>query len=138
MALDRDTILQNYTDLSCAHVAEFERAYKHWFKHYLSSPDESWGIYRPSSGNLVLQVFVPVKHRGGFTNCILDGMKRFTFFPHTRIQTNNVEFASDWDALLNDWVMVGSDLYEAMRECKIASPRVNSDSRASEPTATAR
>jgi hypothetical protein len=57
-------------------------------------------------------------------------LKHLDFFPDTKVPPYRW-FASDSDALLNDWVMIGSDLYGAVQEYKIESPCVRTNNEVS-------
>jgi hypothetical protein len=65
---------------------------------------------------------------------------KFTLFPNTLVTMPSLEFCfeSSWDAWEHDWLMVGADLYNAIRKSKIALSGGRTIETESEPTAPAR
>jgi hypothetical protein len=101
-----------------------EHAYEAWFHHYLGSGVQM-GVYAPSAHGIAICLGKPKNF-----NSLRAKLKWLTFFPDSKIPSHRW-FASDSDAVFNDWVMVGSDLYGAIQQFKIESPHVRPEHRES-------
>jgi hypothetical protein len=117
-------------------VGNFESHYEEWFREYLNQPHMTWGIYRPAGEALTVCAFAESVSKRGVWHHVWSGLKQFAFFPDTKISACQ-SFSSDDDALMNDWVMVGADLYGAVRQYRINAARVHPDAASTEPTTTA-
>lgn len=127
-------------------TAELQSAYEAWLKRYLESfsHNKYWGMQHKYLGardrsNYLPHVSIDCRWRathesgiGGFLRGLLTPL---TIFPHhARTYSRRGRMASDAEALYNDWVMVGSDLYEAMQKCsKLSSPSVRPADSTSSP-----
>ncbi|MGA2133905.1 MAG: hypothetical protein ABSH50_16545, partial [Bryobacteraceae bacterium] len=47
---------------------------------------------------------------------VFRAFRRFALFPHNSVPSLN--FASDEEAILNDWAVVGADLFDSMQKYK--------------------
>lgn len=65
---------------------------------------------------------------------------RMTLYPNTweRLPILHLCFASVADALAHDWLMVGADLYSAVKKTRIALPSAGDSATTRTPAATAR
>ena len=69
----------------------------------------------------------------------LQSSTRFTLYPNTLSHIPSFEFCfeSTWDAWAHDWLMVGADLYKAIRKSRIAFSGGRSTETESAPAAPA-
>ena len=105
-------------------VEDLEAAYENWIRAYIDQVSvRDLGVYSARGGALTVRL----DDKGTKTsNRVQRILKYFTFFPKTEVPARSW-CASDSEALLNDWVMVGSDLYGAIQQHKIESPHVRAD-----------
>jgi hypothetical protein len=114
---------------SCVHVGEMEAAYKAWLQAYSTSREPfSFCLYHLNADRHTLS-FKPVTpfgnlgSRRGIFHSIWHGISSFSLFPYTDVMPQRcMDLTADDDAILNDWVVAGSDLYNAYRGCKILAP----------------
>lgn len=140
-----EAVMDNSVNCDCVSVfevshetAELQASYEAWLKQYLESfgHNKYWGVQHQYLGSReqsssLHQVSINCCWRthesgiGGFFRGLLTPL---TLFPHhARRYPRRFRMASDAEALYNDWVMVGSDLYEAIQKCsKLSSPSVRS------------
>ena len=119
-------------------TAKLQASYETWLKHYLDTfgHHEYWGVQHHSEAldqsNPLHQISIncpwmatPASGIGAFFR----GLLAMTIFPpRDRALYRRFRMASDAESLYHDWVMVGSDIHEAMRKCsKLSSPDVRSD-----------
>ena len=117
--------------------AELERAYEAWLHSYLNQPGRVWGVYDPTETALVVRVFSEPADKGRIFKCMRSLLKHYTFYPRTPIPSQT-RFVSDEEAVLNDWAIVGGDLYGAIQQYRINSPLVRTDTETDEPATAAR
>jgi len=103
----------------------YERAYAEWLKAYASQASRTWRIYFHQNDESAPTI-QPSEKIGAIRH-IFNGMRHFTFFPHTEVRIR-WRPTSDWDAQFSDWVAVGSDLYRAIRKYRIDSSLAESNS----------
>jgi hypothetical protein len=124
---------------SCAYIwndprspRELAASYENWLGAYTSAANRAWGVYRPAaSGKWEIAVYGPPEK--GFLRHML---AYFDFFPHTK--GPSITLASDSEASLNDWAIVGTDLFGVMQQCKIVGSNVLDPESAEHPTAASR
>ena len=115
------------------------RAYEAWFRSYVEqSGTRNLGVYSPicgspAGGALAVRFGNKVDKPEAHSR-IRGLLKRFRFFPDTEVPALRW-FTSDSEALFNDWVMIGSDLYGAIQQYKIESPSVGTDNETARTTA---
>jgi hypothetical protein len=119
-------------------IEALESAYKNWYAAYMSRPNSTWGTYVPLNGKLHLcggfaEVNAP--RNEGVLMSIWRGIKNFGFFPDTPVKACRL-FENDSDALLSDWAIVGSDLYEAIQQYRIDAARDHAAAESTTPGPT--
>src|SRR6266496_1334136 len=98
----QDEIVISCEQIPCS-MQELEEQYKRWFEQYLGIPQPALGIYVPEQGSIRVQPFTEVyPPSGGFVHCIFKGLKKYSFFPGTKVSKSR-RFVVDTDAILNDW-----------------------------------
>jgi hypothetical protein len=112
-------------------LAEMEQAYERWLRNYVNQPGKTWGVYCPTENALVVRVFSGPEASGSVFNYMRGFLKHYSFFPETPIPSSP-RFVSDHEAVLNDWAMVGSDLYGAIQKYRMNSPFVRLDTETDE------
>ena len=106
-------------------------SYRDWLKAYVTDAKRVLGIYRPAELGRWEVAFRNPSAKG--TNMFRRCLARYTFFPRTR--TPSCIFPSDSEAILNDWAVVGTDLFAAIEKYKIVAPHV-ADPESAEHSAT--
>ena len=108
-------------------------SYRAWLKVYINDPKRVFGVYRTAGLGKWEIAFrnSPGRAAGLLRRCFA----RYTLFPRTTVPSPT--FPPESEAMLNDWVVVGTDLFAAMQEYKIASHVAHPES-AEHPTATCR
>jgi len=107
-------------------VKDLETAYEHWFGDYIDqAANRALGVYSPV-GKAIMVRFDSKAEETKASSYVRGILKYFTLFPNTKVPSRRW-FSSDSEALFNDWVMVGSDLYGAIQQYKIESPHVRAD-----------
>lgn len=118
--------------LSCNE--DLAASYRDWLKAYVSDPKRLFGIYRPAElGKWEIALRNPSAKTG---NLVRRWFARYTFFPHTKIPS--CRFPSGYEAILNDWTVVGTDLFATMQQYKINASDVPDPGSARHPAATSR
>ena len=107
-------------------------SYRDWLKAYVTDPKRIFGIYRPAGLGKWEVAFRNLPAKTG--NLLRRCLARYTVFPHTKIPS--CSFPSESEAIMNDWVVVGTDLFAAMQEYKIIAPHV-ADPESAEHSSTA-
>lgn len=107
---------------SCT-LAGLEQAYEAWLRNYMNQPGRTWGVYRPAENEFVIRAFSAPADKGSIFGYVRDLMAHYAFFPRTPV-LSHPRFLSDEDAVLNDWAIVGTDLYGAIRQYRMNSPLV--------------
>jgi hypothetical protein len=124
---------------TCAYVGEdapsaedLVASYQSWLETYISDAKRIFGVYRPAaSGKWDIAVCNPPSKASGF---LRRALVRYTFFPHTKAPS--CAFASDSEAILNDWAIVGTDLFRSMQQYKIVASHVADPKSAERPATT--
>jgi len=128
-------------------LSEYRALYEAWLEAYAKdrNPPMSSSLYyfsQPNQNKPTVYSFVPsapwgqrLGARRSLWRSILDGICGFSLFPDTVVLPDSAEIKSDEEAILNDWVMVGSDLYQAIHGRIISASDVGSQS--TELTSTA-
>ena len=124
----------NVSDQPLDRCKEWEFAYENWFSHYLNQSGKFRGVYSPT-GNMFTVRFGD-KVEKSEEHLMRRLLMQFTFFPGTKTPCHR-RFASDQEAMLNDWVMIGSDLYGAIQQYKIESHCVRTDRKTTDTPAAA-
>lgn len=106
-------------------VPELESAYESWFASYVNQRGKCWGVYAPK-GNAFAIKFADKADKPNIVSYMRGLLIHFAFFPGTKAP-RHARFTSDHDAMLNDWAMIGSDLYGAIRQYRIESGCVRTD-----------
>jgi hypothetical protein len=116
---------------------DWEVAYEGWYRWYVDQASARvLGVYAPTGASLAVRFDNEAKETVGRRRGIRWLMKHFNFFPNTEVPSHRW-FASDTDAILNDWAMIGSDLYGAVQQYKIESACVRTNSEISGTAVTA-
>jgi hypothetical protein len=110
----------------CANLAdsgleEEVAAYEAWRNSYLEKLANLAALYEAEDGKMVLRCVASGTRDTGKRSRWGRATRAFGFFPSTAIPDFG-HFASDSDAGLNDWAMVGSDLYDALKEYNMSHP----------------
>jgi hypothetical protein len=121
-------------------TAELQASYEAWLEQYLETfghhkylgcQHQYLGNWDQSAPDHQISInchwkAAPESGIGGFFRGLLAPM---TIFPHhARAFSRRFRMASDAECIYHDWVMVGSDINEAMRRCsKLSSPDVRPD-----------
>ena len=115
-------------------VEDLIASYQKWLEAYVNDTKRSFGVYRPvrSGGWEISLRNPPAKATGLLRRCLA----RYTFFPHTKVPS--CTFPSDSEAILNDWAVVGTDLFAAMQKYKIVASHVADSESAGHPAATSK
>jgi hypothetical protein len=106
----------------------YELAYAEWLKAYAHQFGRTCRIClrkNDESASAIEQNWQ--RKKIGVIQHVFNGMKHFAFFPHTEVQIRWKPM-SDGDAIFNDWVAIGSDLYSAIRKYRIDSSLGESNS----------
>jgi hypothetical protein len=114
-------------------IEGMESAYEGWLNCYMNQPGKSWGVYSPKGNAFAVRFYGVEKSANNFVRRIL---VHLSFFPDTKAPRGR-RFMSDEEAVLNDWVMVGSDLYGAIQQYKIESPCARTDWEAADKSTAA-
>ncbi|MGO9230591.1 MAG: hypothetical protein ACLQKA_15480 [Bryobacteraceae bacterium] len=108
---------------SSSALVELEHAYEAWLRNYMSQSDMTWGVYSPAGNTFAIRKLSKRIDKRGIFRHIRGLLGHYTFFPATPVLSHS-RFLSDQDAVLNDWAMVGTDLYGAIQQYKMKSPIV--------------
>jgi len=123
---DDKNVVDHFTSCQPAcrsEIHDMELAYLHWFSSYVSRPASHLGTYVGANGKLRVcshagNLKPKQSERRGVLGTIRNGLKNFGFFPNTPVEDCYI-FQDEADALLNDWAIVGADLYDAIRQYRI-------------------
>jgi hypothetical protein len=117
----------------CARFESLAASYQDWLESYVKDHNRIFGVYRPTSfGRLELSVSCKNK----VASLLGHYLSRYRFFPRTKVPSWT--FPSDDEAILNDWAIVGTDLFEAMQQYKIVASHVADPASLEHPTTTSR
>jgi hypothetical protein len=114
-------------------VEDLATSYRGWLEAYVNDAERNFGVYRPA-GPGKWGIGFGGQHRrvGLLRRCFT----RYALFPHTRIPSHPLP--SDSEAILNDWAIVGTDLFAAMEKYKIIASHVADPESAERPASTGR
>jgi len=121
---------------SCA-VAGLEQAYEVWLRNYMNQPGRTWGVYRPAGNAFAIRAFRGPADKGSIFGYVRNLLAHYAFFPKTPV-LSHPRFLSDEDAVLNDWAIVGTDLYGAMQQYRMNPPLVRAVTETDEYAAASR
>jgi hypothetical protein len=115
-------------------VEDLAASYRDWLKTYVNDTKRIFGVYRPAQFGRWEIAFR--NSRAKDTGLLRRCLTRYTFFPRTKVPSCTLP--SESEAMLNDWAVVGTDLFEAMQQYKIIASNVADPESAEHPATASR